>query len=64
VVKAVGHRYKKYGQRENGVEKGEGASERTKFQELLWKITMANNIGNLADAVRGKFEETLKRVLP
>jgi len=64
VVKAVGHRYKKYGQRENGVEKGEGASERTKFQELLWKITMANNIGNLADAVRGKFEETLKTVLP
>jgi hypothetical protein len=64
VVTAVGHRYKEYGLRINMVKKGEGASERTKFQELLWKITMANNIGNLADAVRGKFEETLKRVLP
>jgi len=64
VVTAVGHRYKKYGQRENGVERGEGASERTKYQELLWKITMANKIGNVADVVLGKVGETLKRVLP
>jgi hypothetical protein len=35
VVTAVGHRYKKYGQRENGVEKGEGASERTKYPGIV-----------------------------
>jgi hypothetical protein len=64
VVTAVGRLYKKYGQRENAVERGEGASERTKYQELVWKITMANNIGNVASAVRGKVEETLKWVLP
>jgi hypothetical protein len=31
VVTAVGRRYKKFGQRENGIEEGEGASERTKY---------------------------------
>jgi len=60
VVTAVGHRYKKYGQRENGVEKGEGASERTKYQELLWQI----NIANAANAVLGGVRDTLGRVLP
>ena len=36
VVTAVGRRYKKYGQRERRGEKGEGASERTKYQALFW----------------------------
>ena len=60
VVTAVGHRYKKYGQRENGVEKGEGTSERTKYQELLWQISMAN----AADIVLGKVGQTLKSLWP
>ena len=43
VVKAVGHRYKKYGQRDNKVEDGEGASERTKLdcahtRQFEWRI--------------------------
>jgi hypothetical protein len=61
VVTAVGRRYNKYGQRENKVKKGEGASERTKYQELLWKITTAYNIGSVANAVLGG---VLGRVLP
>ena len=60
VVTAVGRRYKKYGQRENAVERGEGASERTKFEELLWQINMAN----AANVVLGGVRETLGRVWP
>ena len=60
VVTAVGRRYKKYGQRENAVERGEGASERTKFEELLWQINMAN----AANIVLGGVRETLGRVWP
>ena len=61
VVTAVGHVYKKYGLRVDHVKKGEGASERTKYQELLREITMANNI---RDVVLGKVGETLNSVLP
>lgn len=38
VVTAVGHRYKEYGLRINMVKKGEGASERTKYNELLRQL--------------------------
>jgi hypothetical protein len=51
VVTAVGRRYKKYGKRDIAVERGEGASERTKFSELLQQITMINAIGGLALSV-------------
>jgi hypothetical protein len=61
---AYGRPYKKYCRRANAVERVEGSSERTKYQELVWKIPMANNIGHVADAVRGKVEETFKGVLP
>lgn len=47
-----------------GSEKARVRGERTKYQELLWQITMANKIGNVADVVRGKVEEKLKSVLP
>jgi hypothetical protein len=47
-----------------GSKKARVRGERTKYQELLWQITMANKIGNVADVVRGKVEEKLKSVLP
>jgi hypothetical protein len=58
VVTAVGRRYKKYGVRYIEVEKGEGASERTKFSELLKQITMVNEIGGIAISV-GDFGKTV-----
>ena len=61
VVTAVGHVYKKYGLRIDHVKKGEGASERTKYKELLREIAMANKI---RDVVLDKVGETLKSVLP
>ena len=54
VVKAVGRRYKKYGQRVTKVERGEGASERTKYKELLQEITMAYKIGNVVNGFSTK----------
>jgi hypothetical protein len=58
VVTAVGQRYKKYRQRDIAVEKGEGASERTRFNELLRQITMINEIGGIALSV-GDFGKKL-----
>jgi hypothetical protein len=58
VVTAVGQRYKKYRQRDIAVEKGEGASERTRFNELLRQITMINEIGGVALSV-GDFGKKL-----
>ena len=55
---AIGQRYEKYGQRYIGVEKGEGASERTTFNELLQRITMINEIGGIALSV-GDFGKKL-----
>jgi len=43
-IKAFRATFWGYGQRENGIEEGEGASERTKYQELVQKITVANTI--------------------
>jgi hypothetical protein len=64
VVKAVGRRYKKYGQLVTKVEQGEGASERTKYKELLQEITMAYKIVNVVNGVLDKAGKTLNRVLP
>ncbi|MBV8225325.1 MAG: hypothetical protein JO232_09070 [Verrucomicrobia bacterium] len=64
VVKAVGHRYKKYGQRDNKVEDGEGASERTKYQELVQKITVAYKVGSVVMPLLDKVEQTLNGMLP
>ena len=58
VVTAVGQRYEKYGKRYIEVEKGEGASERTTFNELLQQITMINEIGGIALSV-GDFGKKL-----
>jgi len=58
VVTAVGRRYKKYGVRYIEAEKGEGASERTKFNELLQQITMVNEIGGMALSL-GDFGKTV-----
>jgi hypothetical protein len=58
VVTAVGKRYQKYGQRDVAVEKGEGASEGTRFNELLRQITMINDIGGIALSV-GDFGKKL-----
>ena len=44
VVTVVGQRYKEYGLRIDHAEKGEGANERTKYQALLKKIAIADNI--------------------
>ena len=62
VVTAVGGRYKKYGQRVTKVEKDEGASERTKFNELLQQITMVNEIGGLALSLSDFGKTVLKSV--
>jgi hypothetical protein len=48
VVTAAGRRCKKYGVRMIAVEKGEGASEGTKFNRLLQRITLINEIGGIA----------------
>ena len=64
VVTAVGRRYKKYGVRYIEVEKGEGASERTKFNELLQQITMVNKVGSIAVPLLDKVGQTLDRILP
>jgi len=64
VVTAVGRRYKKYGVRYIEVEKGEGASERTKFNELLQQITMVNKVGSVAVPLLDKVGQTLDRILP
>ena len=61
VVIAVGHVYKQYGVRVNPVKKGEGASERTKYREIVREITIANKI---RDAILDKVGETLNSVLP
>ena len=63
VVTAVGRRYKKYGQHSIEVEKGEGASERTKFTELLQQITMINEIGGIALSV-GDFGKKVLKSIP
>ena len=63
VVTAAGRRYKKYGMRDIEVEKGEGASERTKFNELLQQITMVNNIGGIALSL-GDFGKTVLKSIP
>jgi hypothetical protein len=58
VVTAIGRRYKKYGVRMIAVENGEGTSERTKFNELLQRINMINEIGVIALSV-GDFGKKL-----
>ena len=63
VVTAVGRRYKKYGVRYIEAEKGEGASERTKFNELLQQITMVNEIGGIALSL-GDFGKTVLKSIP
>jgi hypothetical protein len=63
VVTAVGPRYKKYGQHTIVVERGEGASERTKFAELLQRITMINEIGGIAMSL-GDFGKKVLRSIP
>jgi hypothetical protein len=62
VVTAVGQRYKKYGMRYIAVEKGEGASERTKFNELLQQITMINEIGGIALSLGDLGKRALKSI--
>jgi len=44
VVTAVGNVYNKYGIRVDHVKKGEGASERTKYQALLGEIALVNKV--------------------
>jgi hypothetical protein len=63
VVTAVGRRYKKYGQHTIVVERGEGASERTKFTELLQRITMINEIGGIAMSL-GDFGKKVLKSIP
>jgi hypothetical protein len=63
VVTAVGRRYKKYGVRYIEVENGEGASERTKFQELLQQITIINEIGGIASSA-GDFGKRVLQAIP
>jgi hypothetical protein len=58
VVKAVGQRYQKYRKRAVAVEEGEGDSERTRFSELLQRITMISEIGGIALSV-GDFGKKL-----
>src|SRR6516225_248977 len=64
VVSAVSNRYRKYGMRENMIEDEEGTSERTRYQELLQKITTVNAVGNVVNGILDKAGETLSRVLP
>jgi hypothetical protein len=64
VVSAVGNRYRKYGMRENMIEDEEGTSERTRYQELLQKITTVNAVGNVVNGILDKAGATLSRVLP
>jgi hypothetical protein len=63
VVTAVGRRYKLSGVRYIRVQEGEGASERTKFNELLQQITMVNNIGGIAQSL-GDFGKTVLKSIP
>jgi hypothetical protein len=58
VVTAVGQRYQKYRRRDIAVEKGEGASESIRFNELLRQINMINEIGGIALSV-GDFGKKL-----
>jgi hypothetical protein len=50
--------------RENMIEDEEGPSERTRYQELLQKITTGNAVGNVVNGILDKAGETLSRVLP
>jgi hypothetical protein len=59
VVTAVGRRYKKYGKRDIAVDEGEGASERTKFTELLQQITLINEISGIALSLGGTGKKLL-----
>jgi hypothetical protein len=63
VVTAVGRRYKKYRQLSIEVERGEGASERTKFTELVQQITMIYQIGGIALSL-GDFGKKLLKSIP
>jgi hypothetical protein len=63
LVTAVGRRYKKYGVRMIAVEKGEGASEGTKFTELLQQINMVNEIGGIALSL-GDFGRKVLKSIP
>jgi hypothetical protein len=63
LVTAIGRRYKKYGVRMIAVEKGEGASERTRFTELLQQINMVNEIGGIALSL-GDFGRKVLKSIP
>lgn len=61
VVKAVGRVYKQYGVRNTKIKAGEGATESSKFKQMLKEIKIANDIADLA---LKKTAEILLQLLP
>lgn len=61
VVTAVGNVYNQYNIRVDNVKKGEGASERTKYQAVLAEIALVNKVGDVVP--RSMIKATLKGAL-